>query len=330
MMPPAAIAAAKAIRIEDELARRGIKLRGKVERAGPCPRCGGTDRFSINVKKQVFHCRGCTAGGDVIGMVMLIDGCSFPQAVETLVGPVTADDAHGSALSILHRMGARVRRAEQEAADKVEREAKTREALDWWESAVDPRGTPVEAYLAGRGLSLPDEAAGEAIRFHPRCKFGLAHVPCMVALVRDVISNEPRAIHRTAIGPDGRKAVVDGKSRLALGPTTGGAVKLTPDEDVCAALAIGEGVETTLAMRHLPEVGATRAWALIDAGHVEAFPILGGVEALFVAVDHDANGRGQRAAAAVATRWSRERREVFLITPKAVGADLNDVVARSA
>jgi len=27
--------------IEDELARRGIHLRGKIERAGPCPVCGG-------------------------------------------------------------------------------------------------------------------------------------------------------------------------------------------------------------------------------------------------------------------------------------------------
>jgi len=32
---------ARAVHIEDELARRGIKLNGKVERAGPCPRCGG-------------------------------------------------------------------------------------------------------------------------------------------------------------------------------------------------------------------------------------------------------------------------------------------------
>ena len=30
-------AKARAVRIEDEIARRGIKLRGKVERVGPCP-----------------------------------------------------------------------------------------------------------------------------------------------------------------------------------------------------------------------------------------------------------------------------------------------------
>jgi hypothetical protein len=33
------------------------------ELAGACPACGGDDRFSINVKKRVWHCRGCVMGG---------------------------------------------------------------------------------------------------------------------------------------------------------------------------------------------------------------------------------------------------------------------------
>ena len=77
---------ALAVRIEDEIARRGIKLRGGVDRCGPCPRCGGTDRFSINTKKQVFNCRGFE-GGDVIALVQHIDGSDFKKAVATLVGP---------------------------------------------------------------------------------------------------------------------------------------------------------------------------------------------------------------------------------------------------
>jgi phage/plasmid primase-like uncharacterized protein len=76
---------ALAVRIEDEIARRGIKLRGVVDRCGPCPRCGGTDRFSINTKKQVFNCRG-SEGGDVIALVQHIDGCGFLDAV-TWPGP---------------------------------------------------------------------------------------------------------------------------------------------------------------------------------------------------------------------------------------------------
>ena len=48
---------ARSVPIEDEIARRGIHLRGKNERCGPCPKCGGDDRFSINVAKQIYNCR---------------------------------------------------------------------------------------------------------------------------------------------------------------------------------------------------------------------------------------------------------------------------------
>lgn len=79
------IDAARAIPIEDELARRGITLKGKVEREGPCPKCGGTDRFSINTSKQVFNCRGCGGkGSGAIDFVMWIDECECGEALRKL------------------------------------------------------------------------------------------------------------------------------------------------------------------------------------------------------------------------------------------------------
>jgi Protein of unknown function (DUF3631)/CHC2 zinc finger len=79
---------ARAVRIEDELARRGVTLRGRgTDRCGPCPVCGGDDRFSINVDKQVFNCRGCGVGGDVIALVQHLDGAEFNGAVTALAGP---------------------------------------------------------------------------------------------------------------------------------------------------------------------------------------------------------------------------------------------------
>jgi hypothetical protein len=79
------IARARAVRIEDEIAGRGIKLNGRgPERCGPCPKCGGTDRFAINTSKQIWNCRGCQRGGDVISLVQLLDGCTFDAAVATL------------------------------------------------------------------------------------------------------------------------------------------------------------------------------------------------------------------------------------------------------
>ena len=78
---------ARSVAFEGELARRGITLRlqGK-ELVGPCPRCGGDDRFAVNTAKQIFNCRGCGAKGDVIDLVMFLDGCDFHAARVTLAG----------------------------------------------------------------------------------------------------------------------------------------------------------------------------------------------------------------------------------------------------
>jgi DNA primase len=91
------LVAAKAVALESELARRGAKLKrlGR-ELIGPCPACGGTDRFAVNVHNQIWNCRGCAMGGDVIELVRHLDGCDFVAAVDTLTGgqrPVSAPSA---------------------------------------------------------------------------------------------------------------------------------------------------------------------------------------------------------------------------------------------
>ena len=79
-------ARARAVPIERETDRRGIKLRGAVERVGPCPKCGGEDRFAINTNKGVWNCRGCGVGGDVIELVEHLDGIDFIAACTALTG----------------------------------------------------------------------------------------------------------------------------------------------------------------------------------------------------------------------------------------------------
>jgi phage/plasmid primase-like uncharacterized protein len=85
------IARARDVRIEDEVERRGIKLVGRIDRCGPCPVCGGHDRFGVNTKKQLWNCRGCEVGGNAISLVMFLDGSDFHTAIETLTGKRTID-----------------------------------------------------------------------------------------------------------------------------------------------------------------------------------------------------------------------------------------------
>jgi DNA primase len=81
MIDADAIAAARAVRIEDEIGRRGVQLRRR-----------GTDRFWINVRKQIWGCRGCyPKASDVIGLVMHLDGCAFVDAIRTLTGIADLD-----------------------------------------------------------------------------------------------------------------------------------------------------------------------------------------------------------------------------------------------
>jgi putative DNA primase/helicase len=201
-------------------------------------------------------------------------------------------------------------------------------ALAIWREACDPVGSPVEGYLRRRRVDLPRAAIGEVIRFHPSCPFAGERVLAMVCLARDVVTNEPRAIHRTALSRDGGKLEVHGTSRLSLGPTAGAAVKLSPDEEVTTCLGVAEGIETALSMRLVPEFGTSPVWSLISAGGLAQFPVLPGIECLWVGVDHDA--AGLKASRAAATRWRTSGAEAFLITPSEPRADLNDLFRAGA
>jgi hypothetical protein len=302
---------ARRVRVEDEIARRGIKLKRKgAELVGACPQCGGRDRFQVSPRKQLFLCRG-TAGGDVISLVQHLDDCDFATAIATLTGE------------------------ERPAPRAVPAPATPKPKSDnWrhiWDEARSPAGTPVELHFAYRHLNLPDS---EDIRFHPECPFGIddkdrrLFVPAMVALVRHVVTNKPQGIHRTALDLQGNQRRDLENSRLSLGDMIGGAVKLTPDEHVTIALGIAEGIETALSLQRVPEWFGSPVWSLLFADNLANLPVLPGIETLAVSVDRDK--AGEKAALEVSHRWRRAGRMVFFAKPHAAGEDLNDVVRRLA
>jgi putative DNA primase/helicase len=177
-----------------------------------------------------------------------------------------------------------------------------------------------EEYLRRRHLELPGD--DEALRYYSPCPFGTGTYPCLLALFRDIVTNEPRAIHRIALGPGGILI-----AKRMLGRVGGCAVKLDADENVELSLSIGEGVETVLAARMR---GFRPAWALGSAGTLKNFPVLNGVECLSIIVDNDEpdkNGRraGQGAALECSTRWTAAGREVRRIVPRRLGADMADL-----
>jgi len=70
---------ARAVTVAEVATRLGVaamKPAGTAESVGPCPVCGGTDRFSLNSMKNAWNCRGSAEGGgrDAISLAAHLGG----------------------------------------------------------------------------------------------------------------------------------------------------------------------------------------------------------------------------------------------------------------
>ena len=179
--------------------------------------------------------------------------------------------------------------------------------------------TPVETYLAARGLHL---SLPQTIRFHAGLKHPSGGIwPAMVALVTRGVDDVPLAIHRTFLARDGSgKAPVD-PQKMMLGPCRGGAVRLAPAGDV---LMVGEGIETCLAAM---QARGHPAWAALSTSGLLALDLPDDVRDVIVLADGD--DAGEAAARGAALRWKREGRRVRIAHPPQ-GMDFNDMLLGSA
>jgi putative DNA primase/helicase len=251
-------------------------------------------------------------GGDLLDLIRREHGGNFQAALEY------ARRFIGHAQTERHCSGASAQ-CYVDPNDRVSAGNKRR-ALELWNEGFPITETVAARYLVKRGVDEP-AMGSEALRFHPSCPFGeRERHPCLLALLRDIRTNEPRAIHRTALTPAGDKI-----GRMVLGPKVGAAVKLSPDDTVTMGLTIGEGIETTLSGM---QFGWQPAWSVVDAAGIAKFPVLSGIEALTILVDNDESGTGQRRAIECSNRWTKAGREVLRVLPRRCGDDLNDIVRK--
>jgi hypothetical protein len=187
-----------------------------------------------------------------------------------------------------------------------------------WDRAREAVGTPVAAYLAGRGVSIPPP---RSLRWAPSLRrLDGSFAPAMVAIVEHVERNIVGG-HRTwlARDPAGNWQRL---YRATLGPIGGGAVRLALAGEL---LMIGEGIETCLAAM---QATGLPAWAALSTSGMVALvlPPLPRDATVVILADHDANGAGERAAQAAAARWLAEGRRVRIAMPPEPGSDFNDVL----
>jgi hypothetical protein len=267
--------------------RKRWKLAPGIDRAGPCPVCGGTDRFAIHTKKNTFNCRGCEiSGAGVIDLVMATENVTFIVACEIITGRKASEPVDPE----------RARRiAEQNEADdrkRADEAARYREQArrDGWRIFSEARANQGRAYLDGylalRGIGrYPVGVLGVKLWEHPHLplveKVGGQWVtlhtgPAMVAAVQ-MPDDRFGASHATWLDldqPKGKVVLGDhpetGKpiaSKKVRGTKKGGAIRLfTPDKP--RRIVMGEGIETTLtALAHAFELD-TAYWAGVDLGNM--------------------------------------------------------------
>jgi putative DNA primase/helicase len=188
-------------------------------------------------------------------------------------------------------------------------------ALAIWKSAQPAQGTPVETYLASRGIDLPPP---DTLRFHAGLKHSSGGIwPTMVALVTNGADGTPVAIHRTYLARDGRGKAPINPQKMMLGPCRGGAVRLA---EPCDVLMIGEGIETCLAAM---QATGHPAWAALSTSGLRVLNLPKDVRDVIVLADGD--DAGEAAARDCAYRWKREGRRVRIARPPQ-GMDFNDML----
>jgi DNA polymerase I-like protein with 3'-5' exonuclease and polymerase domains len=194
-----------------------------------------------------------------------------------------------------------------------------------WDEAGPIGGTLAEDYLAYfRGIDIEALPADidRTLRFHPDCPFpGHGNRPCLIALFRDIWTDEPSGIHRIALQPDGQK--ID-RAMLGSWPRPR-SIKLWPLAG--DRLFLGEGIETTLAgatWLKYHGVPLQPAWALGSAQNFLKFPILPTIEELLLLVDRDPIGEDN--ARACAEEWIAAGRRARRLRPQDPAInDFNDL-----
>ena len=185
-----------------------------------------------------------------------------------------------------------------------------------WSESRPAAGTPVETYLASRGITIPPPPT---LRYHIGLKHGPTGLllPAMVAAVTTWPSREVVAIHRTFIKADGSDKAPVTQNKMMLGPCAGGAVRLVPAED---ELVLAEGLETGLSI--LQATGQP-TWACLSTSGLKAVLLPPEVKTVTIAADGD--DAGKKAAEEAASRLYRDGREVRIARPPD-GYDFNDLL----
>lgn len=270
----------------------GINPRFLSRRNGPCPICGGKDRFRFTDYNGEgrYYCNQC-GPGDGFDLAAKVTGKKFNEIrdyimknavnVKPLTNPINLDECH-------------------------------KEQAKVWGNGKKPKADGlVRRYLIDRLGIYPEKVKN--IREYENQ---------MIARVTDV-NDMGVNIHRTfLIEKNGLVGKTDKKIMRGEIPK-GSAIRLTP---VAKTLGIAEGIETALSASLLFRVPV---WSVISTvGMINWIPPED-TENIIIYGDNDENYAGQSAAYQLANKLTaRYHKRVEVRIPPSVGTDWNDELKR--
>ena len=279
----------------------GVDRRFLVNRHGPCPLCGGRDRYRFDDREGSgsYFCGQCGAGTGIILIRKLHDW-------DHATACARVDEIIGSSSPVVSSPAPRGR-SSGDARRRVINDLLRESGSQW----------VVDEYLHRRGIAV----SSDVLRGHPRCAYFdenrkfVGQFPAVVAPIH-APDGEVESAHRIYIGNVSPRK----KFLPPVRTIKGAAVRLFPAAE---GMAIAEGIETALAVQQLTGLSA---WAVLDAGNMREFTPPAGISTITIYGDNDTNFVGQAAAYELARKLHAKRITVSVHIPPKQDSDWLDML----
>ena len=277
----------------------GIDAKYLKNKHGPCPMCGGVDRFRWDNKWDMggYICTHCGAGNG-FDLVMKATGKTFKQIAEevtSILGPSTI--------------------TKKDTTDTDKAIAAMRAI--WNKSTFPSKSGPVDLYLTRR-IGQPWKSASLRENLNLWCDN-----QSNIAMLWKVITHNNIAIniHKTYLTPDGHKSSMDRPKRVMQGVLPDGcAVRTAVPQPI---MGVAEGIESALSasiMYNMP------VWACINGSLLSKWIPPKICQEVHIFADNDSNYTGQSKAYILANRIEVQYKlKAIVHIPPTADIDYNDI-----